>query len=341
MRQPLLAFMNIPLALGLAATASAAAPDAPLETVAREPWRLDPMAVLPLLLLLAWYGRGAWQTRGPRGVVGKADYGPVPVGRRYLARWGETLCFLGGWTALAIAFFSPIDTLSRALFSAHVFQHELILQLAVPLMVLGRPQTVLMQALPRAWARAIPWRLEESRARPVAEALSHPIAAWSIHAFLLGLWLMPAPFEAALRHGSIHAIQHLSLIASAGLFWWSLLYGPQRPVRRSSVARTLFTLALQRLSLGVLIVLSGRLWYPSYLRTTQAWGFAPIEDQQLGALLLWVPAGLGAILMTTALFTGWLRIPGMRPGRTPSDLVRLARPIVSGRPRSDSGAWQH
>src|SRR6185503_12797208 len=280
----------------------ATAATTPLESVEREPWRVDPAAALVLVLLLAWYARGAWQMRGPRGLVGRATP-PVPVGRRYLANWNETVCFLGGWTVLAIAFFSPLDTVSGALFSAHVLQHELMLQLAVPLMILGRPRAALLQALPPRWAQEVTWRMEESTPRGAGEMLAHPWVAWSLHMLALWTWLMPAPFDAAMRHGSVHAIQHFTLIGTGLLLWWSLLYGPQRPVRRRDVALLLFMFVLGRISLGALMVTSGRLWYQVYQRTTQAWGFAPIEDQDLGAVALWVPAMLIATLLTVALYS--------------------------------------
>lgn len=327
--------LTLPLIAAFAAEARAVAPGARVE---REPWRLDPMAVILLLLLLAWYVRGAWQARGPRGVVGREESAPVPVARRIIARWGETLCFLSGWTVLAFAFFSPLDTMANALFSAHVLQHELMLQLAVPLMVLGRPRSALLQALPPDWSREVQWRIEESRTRGLMETLSHPWAACSLHAVLLWFWHLPGPFDAAMRHGTVHGLQHFSLVGSAVLLWWSLLYGPDRPARRSSVLLFLFTTALHRLTLGALIVCSGRLWYSSYLHTPPAWGFAPIEDLQLGAVLLWVPAGIAAILLTLALFTGWLRIPAARL-RPQSSLVRMTTPVVPARP--DTGAWQH
>jgi len=98
---------------------------------------------------------------------------------------------------------------------------------------------------------------------------------------------------------------------------------------------------LGRISLGALMVTSGRLWYQVYQRTTQAWGFAPIEDQDLGAVALWVPAMLIATLLTVALYSGRLRLPNASAHRAPTDLVRLERPRVEVVRPPDSGAWQH
>lgn len=298
---------------------------------------LDPFALIPLLLVLAWWVRGALAARGPAQPAGSE---PPPPRLRLAVRPFEGVCFLLGWTALAVALASPLHALGRELFSAHMIQHEILLQVAAPLLVLGRPRGAFVHAMPATWAREISWRVEESPARRIASHLVHPIAAWIVAAITLWFWLLPGPFGLAVRHEVVHGFQHLTLLAAGMLFWWSLLEGPLRPVRRSGIALHLVTAASMRLLLGALMVATGRLWYPVYLHTTSRWGLAPMEDQQLGAVLLWVPAGIAALVMIAALFTGWLRLPGLKPGRTPEDLARMARPFVPGR-EGDSGAWQH
>ncbi len=41
--------------------------------------------------------------------------------------------------------------------------------------------------------------------------------------------------------------------------------------------------------------------------TAPAWGLSPLQDQQLGGLIMWVPAGLVYIATGLALFARWLR----------------------------------
>lgn len=299
---------------------------------------VDPFALIPLLLVLAWWVRGALAASGHPAATAGSE---APQRRLRLAvRPFEGVCFLLGWTALAVALASPLHRLGQELFSAHMIQHEILLQVAAPLLVLGRPRGAFVQAMPATWARELSWRVEESPARRIAAHLVHPIAAWIVAAITLWFWLLPGPFGLAMRNQLVHGLQHLTLLAAGMLFWWSLLQGPLRPARRSGIALHLVTAASMRLLLGALMVASGRLWYPIHLHTTSRWGLAPMEDQQLGAVLLWAPAGIAAIVMIAALFTGWLRLPGLKPGRTPEDLVRMARPFVPGR-EGDSGAWQH
>jgi putative membrane protein len=44
--------------------------------------------------------------------------------------------------------------------------------------------------------------------------------------------------------------------------------------------------------LGALIVFAAAPLYPVHFASSLAWGFAPLADQQLAGLLMWVPAML-------------------------------------------------
>lgn len=44
-------------------------------------------------------------------------------------------------------------------------------------------------------------------------------------------------------------------------------------------------------ALGALLTLSPTLWYRGYADTTWSLGLDPLADQQIGGLLMWVPAG--------------------------------------------------
>jgi cytochrome c oxidase assembly factor CtaG len=83
----------------------------------------------------------------------------------------------------------------------------------------------------------------------------------------------------------------------------------------------LFTTAVHTSILGALLTFSPTLWYPAYLRTTAAWGLTALEDQQLGGLVMWVPAGLVYIAAGLALFAGWLRESERRVTERESEAV--------------------
>jgi hypothetical protein len=68
-----------------------------------------------------------------------------------------------------------------------------------------------------------------------------------------------------------------------------------------------FTTAVHTGILGALLTLSPRLWYPDYAGTTSAWRLTPLEDQELGGLIMWVPASMIYPGVGLALLAAWLR----------------------------------
>jgi cytochrome c oxidase assembly factor CtaG len=68
-----------------------------------------------------------------------------------------------------------------------------------------------------------------------------------------------------------------------------------------------FGTAVHCSALGALLTFSSVLWYPVYATTTRPWGLSPIEDQQLGGVLMWVPSGVVFIVIALVLFAKWLK----------------------------------
>ena len=172
----------------------------------------------------------------------------------------NVLCFSAGWLVVAIALLSPLHHYAERLLSAHMVQHELLMVVAAPLLVLGRPI--------EAFSWVLPIR--------VPKILSDPLFAWTLHAMAVWIWHVPSLFEAALETDWVHLAQHSSFFLSAALFWWSVFSS-----RQLGSVFSLFTTMLYTGALGALMTLSRASWYPGY----------GLEDQQLAGLIMWVPAG--------------------------------------------------
>src|SRR6476661_6367507 len=158
-------------------------------------WNLEVWLLALLVGSAALYAHGIrrlWRNAGPgRGIPHSA-----------------VLAFALGWLTLVLALVSPLDALGGRLFSAHMVQHELLMVVAAPLLVIGRPLAAwtwafepgIRQALGRAvqvpWIQG-PWAV-----------LTDPIVAWGVHALALWLWHVPAFFSAALEHEGLHIVQH-------------------------------------------------------------------------------------------------------------------------------------
>lgn len=234
-------------------------------------------------------------------------------------KW-RALAFAGGWLALLAALVSPLDALGGMLFSAHMVQHELLMLVAAPLLVLGSPLAVFVWSLPPPWRRAIARPFRSGFWQALWRQLTTPLSAWIIHAVVLWGWHAPLLFEASLRNGAIHEMQHASFLLSALLFWWALLRGRTR----LSAALYVLTTMIHTGVLGALLTFSPGIWYPAYLATTAAWGFSPLEDQQLGGLIMWVPAGFVLMFAGLLLLGKWLSEQSLRNMPDTESATRLS-----------------
>jgi putative membrane protein len=255
-------------------------------------WTLSP--VIPVLVLTgALYARGLrriWSRLGAGGGI----------------RWWEAACFGVGWLSLWIALVSPVARLSEILFSAHMAQHEILMVVSAPLLVLGRPFLPVLFALP-AGRRA---RLAAWARRPAVRSawrwMTGPFVALVAHAVAVWVWHAPALFEAALRSDFVHGVQHLCFFWTAALFWWAMVQGGYGRLGYGLAVLFVFATSVHTSVLGALLTVASNLWYPSYASRSAAWGVSPLEDQQLAGLYMWVPSGLTFLVLGLALVAAWL-----------------------------------
>lgn len=257
-------------------------------------WSFDPLVVVSLVALAAVYLVGLfklWKSTG----VGRAING-----------W-EVAAFAGAWLSLVIALISPLHPWGEVLFSAHMTQHEILMLISAPLLVLSRPLVATVWAMPVDWRRS---SHNVIKSKPVESAwhfVTNPFAAWAIHAAALWIWHIPVLFQATLESDLVHTMQHISFFGSALLFWWAIICGPRGAASYGAGVLYLFTTSIHSGILGAFLTFTTKVWYPIYSRSTESWGLTPIEDQQLGGLIMWVPAGLVYIVAALIMFAGWLR----------------------------------
>ena len=137
--------------------------------------------------------------------------------------------------------------------------------------------------------------------------LEEPLVAWVVHGVALWVWHAPALFDAAVRSELVHFFQHASFFGTALLFWWALFNARRGPAAYGAGVLYLFTTAVHSSLLGALLTFARTLWYQPYANTTQAWGLTAIQDQQLGGLIMWIPAGLVYVGAGLIMVVGMLR----------------------------------
>jgi putative membrane protein len=230
--------------------------------------------------------------------------------RSHADRTAGAAFFWAGWASLVLALTPPIDTLSGVSFAVHMTQHEIMMLVAAPLLVISRPFGTLLWGSPRFVASIV----SSQALRRTGGWFTSPIVAWLTHAIVLWGWHVPAAFEASLRSTPVHWLQHASFFAAAAIYWWSVFAGP-RAERRGIALLSVFTTAVHTTVLGMLLTFSTMLWYPTYGRVQQLWGLTAIEDQQLGGLIMWVPGGMVFLVAGLALAALWLKDSEVRAAR--------------------------
>src|SRR6185369_7652395 len=262
------------------------------------PWSSEWWIWIPLLASLALY------IAGMRQVWSTASAPRLPAHRK------EVAAYMLGWLALAVALVSPLHPWGRLLFSAHMAQHEILMVVAAPLLVLVRPLVPFSRALSPAILRGLAAFV---RSRPLGAVrrlwawLTLPLVAWVVHAAALWIWHVPRLFESTIDNEWIHFLQHASFFGTALLFWWAIVRERPGTAGYGAAVLYLFTTAAHSGALGALLSLARRSLYPAYAGTTAAWGLTPLEDQQLGGLIMWVPAGAIYAAAALALLLAWLR----------------------------------
>jgi putative membrane protein len=187
-------------------------------------------------------------------------------------RWSS---FAAAWLLLVLLFISPFCALTSALFSARVVHHVLLVTLVAPLLVWAFPRT------------------------PGRGAIASATAAQAV---VFWLWHAPPVYAWALSGDAAYWLMQASLLGVAVAFWSAVRRAPA-PAAAGALLGTMVQMGL----LGALITFASRPLYAPHFAATAAWGYSPLEDQQIAGLVMWAPAAglyLGAALWLLARWIG-------------------------------------
>jgi putative membrane protein len=226
-------------------------------------------------------------------------------GTQTIRRW-QAASFAAGCASVAVALLSRLDGWSDIFFSAHMGQHEILMLISAPLMVLGRPFIVTLWGLPSDARTRIANAIRKPSIAMPWERISGPLTVLVLHAIVLWAWHVPAMFEAALHHEALHVFQHLGFFLTAALFWWALIHGRYGRLGYGVGVLYVFLTAMHTQLLGALLTFGPRLWYPTHAARTAAAHVSPIDDQQLAGIVMWIPFGAVFLIVGLALFAAWL-----------------------------------
>lgn len=238
-------------------------------------------------------------------------------GRPLPPSW-QVVAYLGGLSTLALALLGPFDHYNGVLFSVHMVQHLLLMLVAAPLLVLGRPVQVILHGLPRRYRRILLRHTAARRGfRRAISAITHPASIFVLYNGSFVIWHLPRLYQAAVLNEHIHEMEHAAFFATALLFWWVLIDPLPMRKRISVTAAVLLLFATWMASdlLCATITLARSPIYPVYTETVKPWGLSAYTDQRIGGAIMWAVGGIYYAVVTVAM----LAVPYMRH-RTSSEM---------------------
>src|SRR5215470_3526184 len=226
--------------------------------------RLELLVVAGLVLLAGVAVRGWMRRRRSR---------PLPGWQ--LAAW------LAGLGLVWLATASPLASLDRALLTAHMLKHLVLMTVAAPLLLVSEPVSLLgWGSTPRPRVPAV---LATS-----ARAMTHPVLCWLAGTATVLAWHVPAAMSLAMHSAAGHAAQSASFVVGGLLFWWPVLQPwPARPHWPAwTVPLYLLLATLPCDALSAFLAFCDRPVYTAAL--TAAPPEKLLADQQSAGALMWV-----------------------------------------------------
>lgn len=218
----------------------------------------------------------------------------------------RTICFGAGLALIAVATQSQLATDDTRLFSSHMAQHLLLSLLAPPLLCLGAPITLFLQASRRSWqARAL--RILHSR---VVRVLTFPVTSWLIYTSTLFVLYFTGLYELTLQNRVAHDFMHAHFIAAGFLFFSAIVSIDPHPWRMPHGLRLVYIglqlpvhafLALALISAAVPIA------GDFYVAETGRNIATVLTDQKRGAAIMWIVGDLLSVCWVGIIVGQWVR----------------------------------
>ncbi len=245
------------------------------------------------------------------------------VGVRRLARRGRrwsrarTASFLGGLLVVELAIGSGIASYDDSVFTMHVIQHLMLMNAAPPLLALGAPVTLLLQAAGR---RSTTTALRVLHSRPV-RLLTHPGVAFAGAMATMYVYFLTPLYAYSISHPLFHDFTHLEFLLSGCLFWWPVVGLDPIPHRLSYPARMGY--------LGLAIPPSAFLGVAILNDAHPIASVHTLADTHTGGSVLWGFSELFTVGALAVIFIQWMREEDRRAAREDRRLDAIAAAAAS------------
>jgi len=218
--------------------------------------------------------------------------------RRQFSRM-RLFSFLSGLAVLWMAIGSPMDEFADASLSAHMVEHLLLMSAVPPLVLYGLPLVPLLRGLPKVLRRPVIGPLVRSRSlRRLGHWLTSPLIAWLAMNLTYLAWHVPKAYDFALEHELWHAVEHLCFLTTSILFWWCIIWPWPSEQRRQNWGILIYLISADVVNtlLSAFLAFCDRPVYSFYLNHSNPFGLSPLEDQVLGAVIMWVIGSLAFLI---------------------------------------------
>jgi putative membrane protein len=240
-------------------------------------WSIHPSTVIGIAALAAIY---VWAAR---------KFGQLPS-------LAQRSFFFSGLLLMFASLNGPIHDLSDDyLFSAHMVQHLLLTLAVPPLLLAGVPGWMLRPVLSRP------------RIAPIARFFTRATICFVVFNLAIAIWHLPQFYNAAMANHNLHILEHLIFLAAAVLMWWPLMSQLPEFPRLAYPGQMLysFLMSIPMSIVAIYIAMADHVLYPAYSAAPRVLPLSPLEDQLLGALIMWIPGGIIFIIIMTVVFFKW------------------------------------
>lgn len=271
-----------------------------------EPWEPSPTVVIVIGLAAVLFWRGARKAR---------------------LSFARKLSFWTGLILLYAVLHTHLDYYFEHEFFMHRLQHLVLHHLSPFLIALAYPGAALRAGLPARWRTRLVRPV--LAARPVKMALDVLLNPWVATLMFVGLiyfWLLSSVHFYAMLDARLYRVMNWSMALDGLVFWWLVLDPrPAPPARLAPGRRILLIVAVipPQILLGAYIFLAPHDLYPIYSICGRAFTWlTPARDQQIGGLLVWIPASMMSVIGALIALRHWLRLSARARLKRPGQAVR-------------------
>jgi cytochrome c oxidase assembly factor CtaG len=211
-------------------------------------------------------------------------------------RWPvlRTLFFLFGLIVVIVAVESGLAYYDDSVFSLHVIQHLLLMNLAPICFALSAPITLFLQALPRTIRSKVIKLLHNK----IVAITHHPAVATALTVIIMYGYFLTGIYNYSLNHPLLHDLTHVIFLLAGIMYWWPIVGLDPIKWRLSFAEKLLYLLVLIPLNSFLGIALMSERHTISVHHT--------ISDIHAGGAILWISTEVFDVSAIAIILIQWL-----------------------------------